>query len=151
MDTPCIKIINFEKLRNIKNRSVYIQDTFNDCSNVENSILIIDGIENIINWINIGSTFNQEAALQIRSTLYKPSGNKKMTVICIGRNEIILEGIGLFEESPTIHRMPLTISHTEVEQSFPEYFTDEMRLEMSYLPSASQDVTNFFICNVYFC
>lgn len=119
---PCVKIISIDKLLRSSLKSTHIINTFEVCLKASNSILILDGFERLIEWINSGPRFNNEALQTIIAILTSQiSLTKKITIICTAQNENVLDELGLTDLFDTKINYPSIISSDELVNHFPDF------------------------------
>lgn len=118
----CVKIITAEKLlRCAGSKSGYIVDIFDQCLKAETSILIIDGIERIIEWQNIGPRFNNEILQTLTSLMSSQiNSNKKITLLFTANSKYVLENLGMFDLFDITYEYPTSITYDGIELYFPQ-------------------------------
>lgn len=119
---PCVKMITPERLLKIsESKSSFIVRTFEQCLKAETSILIIDGLERIIEWQQIGPRFNNEILQTIVSLMTSQINQTKRIVLLFTANDKeVLENLGMFDSFDTSHMYPTLISKQELATHFPE-------------------------------
>ena len=142
----CVKIINSEKMLRAHNKKKFILDIFDLCSKATNSILILDGIEKIVEWLKIGPRFNNEV-LQAISTILGTTLqlDRKMTILCTSNDEKIMEQLELTNLFKYKYELENYITHDQIINSFPEYSKYYTELDTNLeLHSGLELVEDFF-------
>jgi vesicle-fusing ATPase len=94
----CIRLINAEKLLRYQNKAGYIASIFEQCSRADNSLIILDGFERLIEFTAIRSSFNNTTLQAIMVLINKQmQENKKMTVIITCNKYAVLEDLEIAE------------------------------------------------------
>jgi vesicle-fusing ATPase len=118
---PCVKMITTEKLLKASNKSLYITDTFEQCTKADTSILVFDGLERLIEWMPIGLRFNNDVLHTIISVITSQiNPSKKSILIFTANNQTVLENLGMFDLFDTNYVYPTMITSDEINVHFPD-------------------------------
>lgn len=118
---PCVKMITTERLiKSSMSKASYISDTFEKCIKADTSILIFDGLERIIEWLQIGPRFNNEILQTIISIMTNQINPEKKCVLVFTANDReVLENLGMIDLFDTHYDYPTTIPKADIKKHFP--------------------------------
>jgi len=103
----CIKMIRGSQLISVSDRGKFIQTVYEQCERTHESILILDSIERIIDWSNVGSIYDNRTLQALLSTLdEKIDQKKKMVIIMTSGNKHMMERLGLLDYVDNIYETP---------------------------------------------
>lgn len=103
----CIKMIRGNQLISVSDRGKFIQTVYEQCERTHESILILDSIERIIDWSNVGSVYDNRTVQALLSTLdEKIDQKKKMVIIMTSGNKHMMERLGILDYVDNIYETP---------------------------------------------
>lgn len=94
-----IKMISCDRLTKCTgDKSIYIRNMFDQCLKAESSIIILDSIERLIEWSDIGYKYNNSILQTIVSMLRESiSKDKKIIILCTSIDKNILKELKIFD------------------------------------------------------
>lgn len=123
----CVRIISPEKMLRVYDKSTYIYDNFTQCTKTNASVLILDGFERIIEWISLGSRFNNNILQTILSIFtYQIKSDKKLTIFVTANDINVLESLEILPYFDSIYNYPNNISKNDITKLEPTYNISEL-------------------------
>jgi|694.fasta_scaffold92909_4 vesicle-fusing ATPase len=92
----CIKFINSEDLITVNDKGISIYETFDKCFKTEESIVILDGLEYIIEYSPLGNIYNNkilQVIYAVLNKLIKPE--KRLIIILTSSNKDLMTTLGI--------------------------------------------------------
>lgn len=123
----CVRIISPEKMLRVYDKSMYIYDSFTQCTKTNSSVLVLDGFERIIEWIALGSRFNNTILQTILSIFtYQIKSDKKLTIFVTANDINVLESLEVLPYFDSIYNYPSKISKDDITKLDPTYNIEEL-------------------------
>ncbi len=118
---PHVKIINYDKMFG-SNRVQYLHKEFNDSYKSPQSIIILDDIERIIEYVRIGPQFANATLQELMNLIKKrPDHGNKLLVLATATDKAVIEELGLLSCFNASINIPLVQPGTEIETVLNNY------------------------------
>lgn len=147
---PFIRMISPRAMvgMNEQNRINYISNMFNDSYKSMQNVLVIDQIEDIIEWVNVGPRFSNGVLHSLKTFLsILPPDNRRLVVLVTTRHRNVLEQLDLTSNFNKEIYVPTVSSLTELNSVFDEVgFLDAATRQTALQQIKSQ--TNSSVLNI---
>lgn len=132
---PFIKLLSGAGLLGLNEvgKCARIRKTFEDAYRSPSSIIVIDDLERILEYVNIGPRFSN-SVLQTLLVLLKqaPPKNRKLLILCTATDRLLMNQLGLSESFDAFIQLPLITKAPEIATVLHELSAD-IRLDYNLI------------------
>ena len=122
----CIKFINADSLMFSNDKALQIYETFEQALKTSNSIIILDSIENIIEYSPLGNIYNNKILQTIYTILNKNIPlNKKVVILMSSANERLMETLNFDKLIDNQYLINSDLENEESVMTIQEYFKEK--------------------------